>query len=226
MQESIGDRIEEFEDTLAEFKSELDVLKGKRDLLDQQIHNSKAKVIELKKQIRICKSGVEIMGLVQQTVNKITRKGFESIITHALRYIKGSGHEFRLEFSKRGTYQELDFNTISPECQTPFDPTHKDAGGVLDILSLAVRVAILELYKPRIEGFLALDEPFRNLTKPKQCLENASKFIVTLKEKFGRQIIMVTQKEEFSRNADNVIDLNSREEERQVDSKKTKEEEK
>ena len=44
-------------------------------------------------------------------------------------------------------------------------PELSRGGGVVDIISLALRIAFLQIHKPRIEGPLILDEPAKHLSE-------------------------------------------------------------
>jgi len=201
----MNNELKQLEEDYNELNSQLGNAQGKVELLNQQIVDSNQKVEDYKKEKIEIKMCVEVLTVVQEmTINK-TQKGFENIVTNALQYIKDDNYGLKLEFSRRGNLQELKFNTISPDCSTPFDPKDKDAGGVLDVLSLALRVVILELYRPKLEGFLALDEPFRNLST--ENLLRARKFLDVLNKRFGRQIIMVTHKNVLTDINFNVIKL-------------------
>ena len=201
MQENIRELEQKFE----QITSELNNISGKFSLLKEQKQKTISKIESYKKQKIINEKCIEILRLVQENSVLKIKKGFENIVTDAIQYIKGKGFGLQLEFTKRGNLQELNFTLYSPDCHTAFDPKDKDAGGVLDILSLALRVVVLELYKPKIEGFLVLDEPFRNLSI--KYLENARTFLGILYKKFNRQIILVTHKKELINSDFNIIKL-------------------
>jgi len=193
------------EDKLLNITSELDSLKGQCSLLIEQEKESEEKLIDYRDKKEIYKKSVEFWDLVGKETKEKTKKGFESIVTYALRYILNEDYGFKLEFGRRGNLQEMDLNVTSPGCKQPFNPIDRDSGGVLDVASLALRISILELSKPKIPGFLCLDESFKHLDK--DLIENARKFIHTISKKIGRQIIMVTHKDELMEGADNVIEL-------------------
>jgi DNA repair exonuclease SbcCD ATPase subunit len=70
------------------------------------------------------------------------------------------------------------------------DPLGSRGGGVVDIVSLALRIVILELYTPRIDGPLMLDEPTKQLSK--EFSDRAAELLRAISERTGRQIILVT----------------------------------
>ncbi|MFA7534300.1 MAG: ATPase, partial [Tissierellaceae bacterium] len=69
-------------------------------------------------------------------------------------------------------------------------PELSRGGGVVDIVSLALRIAFLQTHKPRIEGPLILDEPAKHVSD--DYIYNVADFLRQTSELFNRQIIMVT----------------------------------
>lgn len=197
--------IEQLESKLNELKEELSSLQGKCSLLGEQIATSEHKLKELAHKKEVYRKSVELLTLVQKATKEKIKEGFENIVTYALRYIYNDDYAFELEFGRRGNLQEIDFNVKTPDFKEAFDPKDTSGGGVLDILSLALRIALLELAKPKIEGFVILDEPFKHLSK--DYLQRSGEFLKAINKRINRQIIMVTHKEEMLTNADNIIEI-------------------
>lgn len=196
---------DQLESKVTFINSELSSLEGKCSLLDEQISESEQKIKNLSHKKELYKKSVELLSLVQQATKEKIKEGFESIVSYALKYIYNADYEFSLEFGKRGNLQEIDFNVKTPDFKLPSDPKDTSGGGVLDILSLALRTALLELSKPKIEGFIVLDEPFKHLSK--DYLQQAGEFLKAINKRINRQIIMITHKEEMLSNADNLIEI-------------------
>ena len=194
------------ESKLSELNSKQCSLQGQCILLNEQSNASEHKIEELTNKKELYRKSVELLTIVEKSSKEALKKGFEEIVSYALQYILGSTeYSFNLEFGRRGNLTEMDFNLITPECKEPHDPLESSGGGVLDILSLALRVSLLELTKPKIEGFLCLDEPFKHLSS--DYLERARDFLKAINRRINRQIIMVTHKEDLVTNADNSIEI-------------------
>ena len=196
------------EEQINSLNSSLSSLKGQCLMLNEQLDMSEQKIIAFDKKRELYTKSVELLNLVSEATKTKTKLGFEKIVTYALRYIYNSDYSFELEFGRRGNLSELDFNVKTPECKEALDLLDSQAGGVLDVVSVALRIALLELIKPKIEGFLILDESFKHLHSiPPEYLERVSLFIKEINKKFNRQIIMITGREELKREADNLIEL-------------------
>lgn len=195
--ENLGKQLTELSDDLAS-------LTGKCGLLTKQIGTSETKITDCGNKRLVYKKSVEFIALVQSSTKHKIKAGFESIIVYAFRYIFGDNqHGFALEFKPRGNLQELHFNVKSPDCERLLDPADTSAGGVLNILSLALRIALLELMRPKVEGLLVWDEPFRDLSKEYQ--PQAAEFIKAINQKINRQIVLITHKDIFLNPEHNLI---------------------
>ena len=70
------------------------------------------------------------------------------------------------------------------------NPEDSDGGTVVDIVSLALRCILLELTRPKPQGFVVLDEPGKMVSA--EYLPHMAEFIKQYLKKTGRQGIMVT----------------------------------
>ena len=69
-------------------------------------------------------------------------------------------------------------------------PEDSDGGTVVDIVSLTLRCMLLELTRPKPQGFVVLDEPGKMVSA--EYLPHMAEFIKRYLDKTGRQGIMVT----------------------------------
>lgn len=193
------------EQKVKELKSSFDQTTGQFNLLTKQVEAQKIKLETLTAQkIRYTKA-VELVNLVQLVTKQKTKESFERLVTYALRFIYSEEYDFELEFGRRGNLAEINFNVKTPNFKEPFDPLDTSGGGVLDILSLALRICLIELSSPKVEGFVLLDEPFKHLSS--EYLEKAEKFLEAINKKIGRQIILITHKSELIDSAINKIEV-------------------
>ena len=197
--------IKQLEDSYSLLSNEVASLEGKESLLDKQIKEIEIFLEDDEKKKELYTKAIEILDLAQKATQENIKTGFETVVTQALQFIMGEGYSFSLDFNRRGTLQEANFNIITPELPEYYDPIETETGGGLDVVSLALRVAFLELYKPKIEGPLILDEPFKGLDKDR--LPQSGEFLNALVERVGRQVIMVSHKEELINTAYNIIEV-------------------
>jgi len=190
---SENNTIDLLEEKLNQLNSDISSLSGKCDLLLFQINKSQDKIVDLGRKKEIYKKSVEFLRLVEESTKISIKEGFEKIVTYALRYIFQNEYNFNLIFNKRGNLQELDYAISTPDFKEPYDPKDTSGGGILDVVSIALRIALLE--KTKINGFLVLDESFRNIHNIR-FIENAFKFLKEINKKLNKQIIFITGMED------------------------------
>jgi len=189
-------------------------LKGKVNILEEQYQESTDKLTELKELELLNTKSVELLNHVQKATKELIKSIFEKITTHALQYIHQSdAYTFELEFGKRGNLPEMNFCIKTPEMQEAHDIIETRGGGSCDIISLALRLVLLEVSKN--EGFLFVDEPSKHLDNP-ETIEKMIDFIKETQKDTGRQIFVITHKQEIVDSVDNPIMIESKKEEKRV----------
>ena len=195
--------IKELENKVNSFKSEVDMLKGKLSTLEDQLCDSSEKLDELKIEKELNTKSVEVLTLVQESTKTLITNMFEGIVTNALQFIHQSDdYKFELEFGRRGNLPELNFNIKTPDMQESHDILATRGGGSADIVSLALRLVLLEVSKT--DGFLFLDEPFKHLDN-EDTLNKAIEFIKEIQKNTDRQIMLITHKKELTDKEEKVI---------------------
>ncbi len=184
----------------------LGILKGEYKTLNDQQNECKTKIDTYKEDEIVYIQAVELLSLVQKVTRDKIKNTFENIVSHALNYIYESDkYSFHLIFGRRGNLQELDFAVQTPDKTKPLDPMDTDAGGTLNIISLALRIVLMEVASPKIQGFILCDESFANLSE--EHVEQASQFLKEINQKMNRQIIAISHQSKMQDSADNLIEV-------------------
>jgi len=197
--------LDQLEKKSKELQNNLSALQGQESLLVSQIDSNKAKLLELTHKREIFAKAIEIFALISEVTQIQVKNGMEKIVTYALQYIFGEDYKFKITFDKRGNLTECNFSFISPLGVEITDPLEALGGGIMDVASLALRIALLELHKPKNTSFLALDEPTRNVSA--QFIPKCGLFFKEINRKLERQIIVVTHQEALMESADNQIQI-------------------
>jgi DNA repair exonuclease SbcCD ATPase subunit len=193
------------EDNIGILRTKTGSLEGQFNLLDKQVKEGTIRLEEIAHKKEVYAKAIEVLDLAQQSVKMGIKNGFESVVTYALQFIFGDKYLFELDFGRRGNFQEVGINVKTATLNKPYDPMDTSGGGVIDVISFALRVAILELHKPRIEGPIIPDESFKHLSR--EHLYQAGEFLNALVGRVGRQIIMITHSPELVKMADNAIEI-------------------
>lgn len=205
MQDQIKLQIEEISTLFTKKEKEAISLQSELNVLKKDLQNTEldiSRLLELKVQTA---KAVEVLMILQETNRQLIQEHFEKIVTYALHFIYNADYTFKFDFQRKGNFQGLNFNIISPSSQEPLDLLESSGGGVLDIVSLALRVAFLDLAYPKVEGPLILDESLKHLSK--EYLSKAADFLNVISDKLGRQVILVTHQHEFLEKGYNEIEI-------------------
>jgi len=205
---------------IADLKNKLDTLKNSTSKLEGQVNLLSSQINDVEDKLQLANNNkvmyvkeVEILQFIQQQKQETIKNSIESVVMYALRYIFNEDYKFKLEFDRRGNLGELYFMIKPPDCEDyiqlqPFG----NSGGVLDVVSLALKLVSLQLVKPHNPGFVILDEPFKHLHHvPIQRVINAKNFVHTIAQKINRQVVMVTGSPIYCENVENVFWLSPKE---------------
>lgn len=190
---------------LRSLEGDLNVKLGTLKAAADEVKDLEGQIEAAGKALDTAQKAIELLTMVQVVVREGARQSFENIITTALNHIIGEDYKFVMAFGRRGNQQEVDFNVQSNSLKLPLDPMDTSGGGVIDIVAFALRVATLELHRPRIDGPILLDETFKHLSQGH--LDAAADFMNAVSKKTSRQIIMVSHKQEFVAVADTKIEV-------------------
>ncbi len=130
-------------------------------------------------------------------------KEIESIVTSCLDLVFNSKMEFKIELSQLRGKNSAEFFIIEMDEDKKYTYKIEDTrgGGVIDILSLALRIAfILKIYPP-VKGPIVLDEPAKHVSD--DYIFNIADFIKKISEEFDKQIIIISHNEHLSSIGDN-----------------------
>jgi DNA repair ATPase RecN len=107
---------------------------------------------------------------------------------------------FKVNMRKLGDVPAADWRITDKagEHDIENDPEDADGGGVSDVVSLALRAALLELF--RAEGPVFFDESGKHVSA--EYSKNLAYFVKTYAEKTGRQVINITHNRALAEVAD------------------------
>lgn len=124
----------------------------------------------------------------------------EATVTAALQTVlEDDRYRFVVEIRELGGRPSAEWKVISPyidgiELCAGIEEAH--GGGLSDVVSLALRLALLELSTPRPEGPIILDEIGKHVSA---CYrENLAYFLKTYAQRTGRQVLLITHAEELA----------------------------
>ena len=137
----------------------------------------------------------QVMILFQKTsqfAREQAKSQIEILVTKCLQYIFESNIEFQIEIEELRNKPNAEFYVVNDteDFFLKTKPEQSRGGGIVDIVSLALRISFMQTHKPSIEGPLILDEPAKHVSE--EYIYNVGDFLKQASEMFNRQVIMVT----------------------------------
>lgn len=126
----------------------------------------------------------------------------ENLVSRCLSYIFEKEMNFKIEIKIKNNNpaakffieEELD---IDGEIKSfTYDIVDARGGGVVDIVSLALRISFIMLYENSLANIIVLDEPCKHVSE--DYIHNVANFINEISEEYNKQIIMISHNAHLS----------------------------
>lgn len=165
---------------------------GKREKVLEQIDENKNQIKSIQSEIELLEKVSILFQKTSEFARNQAKLQIESLVTNCLQYIFENNIEFKIEIEELRNKPNAEFYVITKEDNSIIKtkPELSRGGGVVDIISLALRIAFLQIHKPKIQGPLILDEPAKHVSE--DYIFNVADFLKKTAEMFDRQIIIVT----------------------------------
>lgn len=195
-------RFSQYENLERGERSKINQAIGRRDYIDDQIKETRGKLAAMEKDLDLY---LNVVQLLQQTANYArdqAKAQIEDMVTKCLEYIFEKKIAFVINFQEIRNNPSAEFliSSVFDDQTIETDPQSAHGGGIVDVLSLALRTAFLELQDPPFEGPLILDEPGKHVSA--DFIFNLGEFIKQSTLNFQRQIIMVTHNDHLAQMGD------------------------
>ncbi len=191
--------INDLNDYIVSLESEINIDKGKRDLLESNLKKTSDELRKIEEYEDIL-SKVQI--LFQETSSygrEQAKRQIEMLVTKCLQTILETDIEFVVEITEKREIPQAQFYVISNYngYSVKTEPELARGGGIVDIISIALRIAFISINKrPSLEGPLIFDEPGKHVSD--DYIFNLGEFLKNSSRYFKRQILMVTHNKHLS----------------------------
>jgi DNA repair ATPase RecN len=131
------------------------------------------------------------------------RRQVEYLVTQALQFVFSGDLEFKVEIEEKRDRPEAEFyvcSTYGSDYSIETTPQDARGGGVVDVISLALRLALLHAAHPPLGGPLILDEPGKHVSE--EYAPQLARFLKSFSQSLGRQVIMVSHNQHLADSAD------------------------
>lgn len=195
--------IEDLENQIVQLKDFYSRESGKRDRIKEEIENYNEQLQKINSNIDLLEKVNILLQRTSEYAREQSKKQIEALVTNCLQYIFDSSIEFKIEIEELYGKPNAEFYVITRHDNTLIKtkPQLSRGGGIVDIVSLALRIAFLQIHRPKVEGPIILDEPAKHVSE--DYIFNVAEFLKQVSEMFNRQIIMVTHNSHLSSVASN-----------------------
>ena len=187
---------------LADMRSRHQRAAGQLALLNQQRADKEAALAGVRQNLDIWRQVQALFEKATEAAKAHLRVRIEEVVTSALVAVFEKDISFKVEMRKIGDKSVADWMVESKEGghTVAGDPEDSNGGGVVDVVSLALRLALLELTRPKPGGPVLLDEVGKHVSA--QYAPNVAMFLRGYARRTGRQVILVTHQAALSGIAD------------------------
>ncbi|MFO7819779.1 MAG: ATP-binding protein [Halanaerobacter sp.] len=190
-------------ENIEEKKAAYNNQKGQKEQLEKRKENIISELENCKDQIDLLEQVNIYLQQVSDHARQQAKEQIEALVTQALQFVFGEEFSFEVEIEEKRSRPAAEFYVVSEYGEEKIRNRPQDArgGGVVDVVSLALRVAVLQTFsRPKILGPLVLDEPAKHVSE--EYITRITKFLKNVSEMYARQIIVVTHQQHLSQVAD------------------------
>lgn len=176
---------------------------GKIEILEDQLEKIEKSLEEKEKYSEILSQVSVLFQKTSEFAREQSKRQIEDTVTKCLQFIFETDIEFLIELSEARSVPVAEFfvqSNYSEGYSIKTKPEIARGGGVVDIISLALRIAFLQQNQPALSGPLILDEPGKHVSN--DYIFNLGEFLKQSSNVFNRQIIMVTHNPHLSQISD------------------------
>lgn len=162
---------------------------AQRDLLAEQMTDAERRRNRATEQLAQFDLVQILLQLTSDYARRQAKKRIEEIVTSALSVVFGNDMRFRVEIAIKGNQPVAEYFLDTADVTTQLKPPDYDnGGGIVDVVALALKLAVAELNG--VKGAMFLDEIGKHVSE--EFAPNVAFFLKEYSEKFGRQIILIT----------------------------------
>jgi len=193
--------------TSAEITREVDALRlavererTRRDGLQNQIKEIRKALDGLVQQSDSAMKARTLMSEASRLTQIRVKERIEGLVTLAIRSVFDRDYHFILNIEIKRNKSEIQL-LVQEGGKEPYVPKDDQGGGILDVISYALRVVLWSLENPRSRPLFILDEPMKWTGV---LITRAGRMIKEISEKLGIQVLMVTHDPELMEVGDRV----------------------
>ncbi len=196
--------------TINNIENEINVEKGKRSVIEEQLKEAYSEIEKLEKYNDILSKVIVLFQKTSAYGREQAKRQIEELVTKCLQFVLETDIEFLIEITESRNIPQAEFYVVSnyDGYSVKTKPELARGGGIVDIISIALRIAFIQIHRPGIEGPLIFDEPGKHVSD--DYIFNLGEFLKKSSSMFKRQVIMVTHNRHLSEICDSSYIVSNR----------------
>jgi DNA repair ATPase RecN len=202
--------IEELQRCTNELSTRCNQARGALAVLQPQLAAAQHKYEELGRNQMLWREVQTLLGHLSELAREQARMRIEETVTAALQAVFPEPLTFRVALRQVAGQTVADWEVVSVYGGSEVATSIEDSrgGGIADVVSLALRLALLELIEPKPDGPLILDEPGKMISR--EYLPAMAEFLKQYATRTHRQVIMITHHSVLADTADRCLRVSKR----------------
>ena len=184
---------------MREVKDRFNFYMGRVSELKSGLRNNERDLEQLQRELAYTKEARDVLLVAAQVAQRTAKQKVEALVTAAIRSVYDRSFSFKLKFK-----QQRNKSTVEPvviEGDTEYNAKEDLGGGMIDIISFALRLVIWSMRTHRTRQTMILDEPMKFVGKG-ELLERGAQFIKNVSQRLGVQFIILTHEPQLAEIAD------------------------
>ncbi|AYP68405.1 ATPase [Bacillus phage vB_BboS-125] len=162
---------------------------GQKELLERQKQKAQDRRTAAEEQLGIYDLVQILLQKTSDYARQQAKQRIEEIVTSALSVVFAKEYRFEVKLDVRASQPIAEYWLYSDDVATQLKPPDYDrGGGIADVVSLALRLAVGEL--SNVKGPLFLDEVGKHVSE--EYAPNVAYFLKEYSQNFNRQIVLIT----------------------------------
>lgn len=195
----------ELREQLKMFQAKVQQARGALTILEQQKTEKLKLAQQQHDQAELLTQVKMLLAKVSEAARAQVQERIERLVSSALQAVFGEELRFKVILYELGGAPAARFE-VESACGSSYisvAPEDSRGGGITDVVSLALRIAVLELIHPKQTAPMILDEPGKMISA--EYAANVAYWLKQYARQTGRQIILVTHNSALADAADKTI---------------------
>lgn len=195
--------VEDIKTQADELLGKVNRLLAKKAFIQEEREKKEFAICQLEERISNTRKALEIVNQVLLATQQQVVDYISDIVSMMLSIVYEEGYKFGLDFEVKRNQAEISPYLICYGQKV--SPRDAVGGGLLDVCSLGLRLALWSMSEPRTDAVFVLDEPTKHLDRDRQPL--FSQALKELSKLMGVQFIVITHSDDIAECADRVFEV-------------------